>query len=347
MKKSSIFFAVALAALGFAVSPIHAVIVNGSSVTVDFEDFYAGTLVGYSNTYQNTHLQRYTSDNNANLAPGTGFTVRIDNNCGPDVGALYDTDRRTYLDYKYYGASETRIYDKVDAVQSNSQGSAGYGEDPDLEYDSTGGWSGGWNGGNLKNERLGNALIIQEHATWNNIADGHLYYTQGQHYEKYNKYAPDDSAYGGYMKFTFETDINSFGFDFIDLDCGYCSGEHASITFYDFNTNRHVSVNFSEFSHGAFSNRDANVTGNVVWGDGKANRIDSISVAELNEVMGTNLTSFSAVKIRTSGSGAVAGIRYHYTPIPEASTVLAGGLIFLALAGIQVMRIRRRARSEG
>jgi len=335
MKKSSIFFAVAVAAFGLSVSSLNAVIVNGSSVTVDFEDFYAGTLVGYSNTYSNTGLQRYTSANNADLASGMGFTVKIDSNYGPDVGALYDTDQRIYTSTN---GGNTRTYSSVNGVVSGSEGDALTGEDPDLEYDATS----GWNGGNLECERLGNALVIQEHAKSSNISDGHLYYAQGKSNSKKNRYAPDDSSRGGYIKFSFETDINRFGFDFIDLDNTNGNGESASITFYDFNTGENVEVGFSEFSTGSFSDRDANVSGDVVWGDGTANRIDGISVAELNEVMGTNLTSFSAVKFRMAGSGGIGGISYHYSPVPESSTVVAGGLIFLFLGMLHFARMRRK-----
>jgi len=318
-------------------------------INIDFDDFLAGTLVGgYSN------LQRYTSANNDALAASLGFTIDIGNNNGPvinckevEVGALYDTDRREYYtNNPWDGGTTTTWYNDTSVTNRNDTyiGRGSSGQDTDLEvtnYYSSTGEDSKWAGGNMQYYNLGNALIIQEHVDGDDVSQGHLDRVQGLGNPGNWEFAPDDDADGGFITFEFESAMNGFGFTFADLDCSEVYS--TNITFFD-TTGESVQVSFAEFINGGdFSNRgSANTSGTVVWGDNTANRIDTITVAELNQVMGTSLSNFSSVSFNLSGSGGITHINYCYSAVPEASTVMAGGMIVFLLGGFQVMRKRRK-----
>jgi hypothetical protein len=58
--------------LALSSTTLSAVIIDGSAVTVDFDDFYSGTLIGYENN--SVDRQLYSSDNVYNpLGAGQGF----------------------------------------------------------------------------------------------------------------------------------------------------------------------------------------------------------------------------------------------------------------------------------
>jgi len=322
-------------------------------VDIDFDDFLAGTLVGgYSS------LQRYSSASNSNLADGLGFSIDIGNNRGPvvnckevEVGALYDTDKREYFTSKTGdGTATTTVYTKTNLANRNDDyvARASAGQDSDLEvtgyYTSSGEYS-RWSGGNMQNYNLGNALIIQENVDSDDVSTGHLDYVQGLGDPRNYNFAPDDDADGGFIQFEFESAMNGFGFTFADLDLSEICSSY--ITFFD-TTGSSIQVSFADFSSGNFSNRGtSNTSGTVVWGDNKANRIDTITVAELNQVMGSSLNNISSVKFNLSGSGGITHINYcyQYAPVPEASTVVAGGMMVFLLGGLQLLRLRRKQRS--
>ena len=314
-------------------------------IDIDFDDYYAGTLVGASTNLSNySSLQGYTSANNSNIAEGMGFTITVGAECG-DVGVatLYDTDRRIYTDSRGY---TTTTYDKVTNRDDSYVARAASGEDPDLEttayYTSQGEYS-AWSGGNVQYNTLGNALIIQENFDCTNIYQGHLDLVQGQ--DTYDRcsgslYAPDDEANGGYITLEFESAMSGFGFTFADLDWSeVCS---TTITFFD-TTGASVEISLWEFQSGVFQDRGSNNTsGAVVWGDNKANRIDTLSVSEINSVMNTSLTNISSVKFHLSGSGGITNINYcHYDAVPEASTVL-GSFGLLGLLCLHFVRRRKK-----
>ncbi len=348
----------AITAFALSISSLNAVIINSSSIEVDFDDFYSGTLLGYTNS--SVDRQLYSSSNSYSpLGAGQGFTIQIDNNYGPDVGALYDTDTRVYLDssgneiIRYEDLPGHSPVATTAGRELGSEGDGNSGEDTDLEFDRTNGWY----GGNLNDERQGNALVIQEHlgiSDWygsvsnspSALDHGHLYFTTGDHNwdtnNNWKKYAPDDDSNGGTICFDFETNLSSFGFNFVDLD----RGEDASITFVD-SLGSSATINLDEFSSssGDFFNRGSNNTsGTVVWGDGKANRVDAISVSELNSVLGTNLNNFEKVSFNLSGSGGISAIHYGYSAVPEPSTVFAGLGLF-AFMGLHFFRSRRKSKS--
>lgn len=336
---------------------LQGVIITDSYVEVDFDDFYSGTLVGYEN--RRVDRQLYSSSNAYSpLDNGMGFDIHIDSNGNCDVGTFYDTDRRLY-DTSSNGSSQS-YYDLPGSspVATDSgrlpgtEGQGAVGEDPDLEYDTTGGWT----EGNLQNQRQGNALIIQENfgiAKWKGsvsnspsaISRGHLYFTQGQHNwgtnNNWQKYAPDDNASGGSITFDFETNINSFGFNFIDLD----GSEGATITFTD-STGITTTVGFDQFeAGGSFQQGAAGSTDEVVWQNGAANRINPISVADVNSTLNTNLSNFESVTINLTGSGGISQIRYGFsTPVPEASTVASAAGIVL-LIGFHFFRTYRKRKA--
>lgn len=290
------FFAVAL-----GISQSHAVIVNGTAIEIDFNDFDSGTLVGFDSLTSRTYLQRYRSSNNSDLDPGQGFDLKVINpNNYDDAGSLYDTDRTG-------------------------------GEDPDLEFN--------FDGGNQVGIRQGNALIIQESFDGNDIANGKLDLKYGQH-QGSNTRAPDDEAGGGYLKFYFESGISEFGFTFIDLEE---SAKDTIITFRDSNTGMSASVGFDEFVSGGLFDQTGVGAGQVVWGNNHANKINPISVADLNNVLGKNFTTFDQVKFRLKGSGGISNMYYNTgTPVPEASTLLGGAGVLLII-GFHFWRRRKAA----
>jgi len=312
-------------------------------VDIDFDDYFAGTLVGgdTSNSYYDG-LQLYTSDSNSSIYDGLGFTIDVGDQCGnAQVGTLYDTDRRIYTD-KYGNA--TTDYEKAVNRDDDWVARAARGEDPDLEttgfYDKPDEWS-QWSGGNMKRNTLGNALIIQEHLDCNDVSEGHLDLVQGQSNASRDMFAPDDDAAGGYITFEFESAMNGFGFTFADLDWSeVCS---TSVTFFDASGASTGEISFNEFQSGVFEDRGTNNTsGSVYWGDNKANRIDTLTVSELNNTMNTNLSNISTVKFHLSGSGGITHINYcHYDAVPEASTLL-GSFGLLGLLGLHITRRRKK-----
>ena len=327
-------------ALLFCTFSTSAIVISNQTVTVDFDEYYAGTLLGYSDPSSNTHLQRYTSSANNDLSAGQGFELTVQSDGGADVAALYDTDRRIY---EKSNGGATLHYHQVTSVRDNSEGDAAAGEDSDLEIDD--GTDGEWEGGNLQNTRLGNALIIQENFDSDDISQGHLDLVQGQDSNS-NKRAPDDSGAGGYISFGFESSIYSFGFSWIDLDERINGVYGTTITFVDTSgtVDQSVTVDFVEFESGVFQSRNG-VDQNVVWGDGHANNISSISVAELNNVMNTNLNSFDEVRFDLKGSGGIGHVTYSFSAVPEPSTYAFGAGMIL-LIGVHFWRNRKKAKTE-
>ncbi len=290
-----------LAALSFVgYQSSQAVIVNGDAITIDFEDFESGTLLGYDDLNTNTHLQRYRSSNNSDLDPGQGFDLTINNpSNSKDAAALYDSNRSG-------------------------------GEDPDLEFD--------YKGGNQQGIKQGNVLIIQESFDGNDISNGELDLAYGKH-QSDSKRAPDDEANGGMIKFSFESNISQFGFTFIDLDE---SNMTTSITFRDTNTNTTAKITFNEFEKSGLFDQTGVGAGQVVWGDRTANKVNPITVADLNNVLGKDFSSFNEVQFDLKGSGGISNVYYSTgTPVPEASTYI-GGTGILLLIGFHFYRRRKQ-----
>ncbi len=323
---------------------------EGSSlIDIDFDDFYAGTIVGAtSRDSRNDGLQRFTSAGNSAIEEGTGFTITVGSQpgeCAVKAATLYDTDRRQYFDSR---GNLTTDYEKAVRRDENWVGRAGSGEDSDLETTNRGSypneyteWSGG---GNMAEYNLGNALILQQNLDCNDIDEGHLDLVQGRDQSNYcdEIFAPNDYNSGGFIELSFESAMNGFGFTFADLDDDEIS--RTSITFFD-TSGTSVTVTFDEFSTGVFEDRGSNNTsGKVDWGGTSANRIDTITVAELNNVMNTSLNDISKVNFYLQRSGGITHINYcHYEAVPEASTTVAAFGLF-GLLGFHFMRRRKKAK---
>ncbi|MGJ8642839.1 MAG: hypothetical protein ACSHX9_05485 [Luteolibacter sp.] len=182
----------------------------------------------------------------------------------------------------------------------NTEGTGG--ADDDLERNSTG--SGLWAGGSDLKLLVNNALIIN---TDTNLA------------------TPNDDGMGGDMILNFDVALNSFGFDFIDLD----SAANGSITFLDSSSGTSRTVSFADFE----DTPDARLarTG-VAFGDRHANRVLNIGANELR------MSSFDQVTfslLSSGGIGTIYGTTVTPVPEPTAPSILLGGLALLVL-------IRRR-----
>lgn len=321
-------------ALPFSARPA---VVSGTTVTTDFSEFFAGTIVGnVTGASDDALIQRYAGG--AGVVPtGMGFELNVDHLTGggtTDSAVLYDTDRRQYTAASDGSGPAINTYASVNGIKPGSEGAAVAGEDDDIEYDTTT----GWNGGNLENTRVGNMLIIQENISGTERNQGHLTFVQGQ--DSGSSHAPDDEAGGGTFTFTFETYLQSFEFDWVDLD--EANGNSVSIRLRDTATGNFATINFGEF----ISASSPFFQSGVGWGDGYANSIDPITVADIaaaneadlvfntaGEVKGglTSLVSdfsatkpiqFNEVQFFVNGSGGISFIGY--TLIPEGSTVFAG-----------------------
>jgi hypothetical protein len=176
-----------------------------------------------------------------------------------------------------------------------------------------------WSGGNISSDTvLGNLFIVQEEGSAR----------------------PDDEGRqpAGSLHFIFNTPINSFGFDLIDVegaeeyngssDPGPDSGYFAA--FY-MSGSHSTTVGFGQFLDGTSPFHDATVS----FGNNTANRIDPITAARLG------LSQFDWMEINPGGSAALANIRFN--PVPEPASFLLVGLGLIALAGISRKKFRTRS----
>lgn len=272
---------------------------DATAVVVDFAEYRAGRII-------DTEYATGGADNTSGTLPtNKGFMVSVTNDGGgPDIAVLYDTE--------YVG-----------------------GDDPDLEGGSSGNR---WTAGNLDGTPAGNALVIQESATSSEIDNGKLNFSTGKSSQGRGN-APDDESGGGSIVFSFESELVSFGFDWVDLD----NSEGVTISFIDSFTGMSASIVFSEFLN---VNSDFYRSG-VVFGDHTANRISEISVGDISssgQVAWSGGSgepeSFDQVRFDLTGSGGISSISF--TPVPEPGTVLGGALLlgFVVVGGYR--RLRRR-----
>jgi len=197
--------------------------------------------------------------------------------------------------------------------------------DPDLE----GPTSGSWAMGNIaSDEELGNIVIIAEN-NWGG-SDGVLNY-------------PDDegSRPAGTLTFEFDPNIDSIGFDLVDVEGTpeFSGGFFAA--FYDGSTEIGA-IPFQALVDSGTSFGSRFVDPTIQFGNNSANRISPFTLAELNIAFGTNATSFNKVVIGLGGSGAIDNLTFTTaSTVPEPSSVVL--LALLAAAGATV---RNRSQLE-
>ena len=185
----------------------------------------------------------------------------------------------------------------------------------------------GWKAGNLRGERgtVGNVLILQEKNRNTRVVD---------HGTRINR--PDDEGKrpAGELYFDFEREIDSFGFDLIDVE-GTEEFRNRSGFFATFTRlATTVSVSFAELINPVSPFYDATVR----FGDNSANRIRPITAAQLG------LDGFDNVTINLGGSGAVGNISY--TPVdtpPAAVPTPSAAVAGLGLLGLLSSRRRRQS----
>ncbi len=187
-----------------------------------------------------------------------------------------------------------RSFDFAIAFDSTATGT----EDPDLEDP--------WSGGNLLGTDLGNLLIISERSATN--PSGHIA-------------RPDDEGRrpAGTIEFTFDVDIDKFGFDFVDVDNRGSGREDPSeykLEFFD-DGGLVGAVTLKEFETAASVFFDPTID----HGDNKANRYAPITAAHLGGV-------FDEVVVHFGGSGAIDNIYYtHAIPEPATIALFSTGLV--------------------
>jgi hypothetical protein len=176
--------------------------------------------------------------------------------------------------------------------------------DPDIEYGS------GWSGGNLANQRIGDALILQENFTGcgDGVCDD-----------------PDDEGgfpLAGLWTFTLDDEFTTFQIDLVDLG-DHAVPESGYIRFA--NDGRTVNLFVIEDLVGLFPSQ------NIVFGQDTANRV----VFDAAAIGG----AYNTIEILISGSGAIDGlIAEGFVPVPEPSTAALFGL------GLAAFAARRRRR---
>lgn len=149
----------------------------------------------------------------------------------------------------------------------------------------------------------GNALIIQENR-----------------FCSYTKcYLADDegSRPSGSLFFSFDYVINSFSFDFIDIEEPEVTG--AEIRYFDDSSNVVGSISFDSLDE-------------VVFGDNTFNSTDDISLA------GLGVTTLEFV---LGGSGALDNISVSTVPLPASASIFALGLF-----GLQAFRRRMQKKTK-
>jgi len=189
-----------------------------------------------------------------------------------------------------------RPFDYAVAFDSEASGTADY--DLEARRGAT-----RWSGGNLAGQELGLMLILQENST--GCGDGVCD-------------SPDDEGNrpAGMLTFIFDTPVDSFGFDLIDVDS--LTSENGWIAFEDLKGGR-VQIDFSTFLAG------------YQIGDNTANRITPFTAEALG------LGPIDHIVLKLGGSGAVDNV--DFTPIvavPEPATALFVGI------GLALLSARRR-----
>lgn len=355
---------------------------SGRFVTVDLEDFLAGTLIGdndltnledpFASDSPSISYQPYEDlgDFGSDIVTtGTpiGFTIdALDNGNGQKWASLYDTDRRLYYTdaNNKIPANETRVYDDIDGVAGRDDSSVGEGpggEDPDLEIDQGNNPNPAtsvWEGGNIAlDTRVGNMVIVQENISNQEINAGRLRIAQGL--DNINlpggpENAPDDQGNGGRLVFTFEADLVYYEFIWVDLE----NASAVDVTFRGLldaagNELEEVSFTFADLEDQGIYDQDA------VWGDRHINEImvdieDPLFSGLFTGIdrvdgMGTgDAVSFRQVDFDTgNNSGGVTQFAYRLeepvTVVPEPSTILSG-IILAGLAGLAACRRHRPSR---
>lgn len=178
-------------------------------------------------------------------------------------------------------------------VLYNTEGDTG--EDSDLERHSGLGGStpGQWSLGNAINSNFGNGLIINRD---NDLS------------------TPNDEGTGGTVTISFDVDLLSFGFDYVDLD----NADLGTIRFFDSSSTSIVSIPFTQFQNGGV--RDVG----AAFGNHAGNTIAPITAASLG------FTSFNQVEFVTTGSGAIGSITIETVP-ESSSSALLGAVGVLSL----------------
>jgi hypothetical protein len=180
--------------------------------------------------------------------------------------------------------------------------------DPDLEGPPIKNWS----AGNLpSNTALGNILIIQTNST--GCAAGQA---PGSALDICDDPNDEGARPAGNFDITFTLPVDVFGFDLVDVE--NLIDEPGSIDFYE-------GLTSASLSWAQLQTRD----GTIVWGDNSANRINSLTPAEVTLLTGTAMTTFDRIVINMGGSGAIDNL-----VIPEPGTA---GLLVLGMLGLAAM----------
>ncbi len=219
---------------------------------------------------------------------------------GLDHGAIAVDGFEDFGAYSVDVVNPNRDFDLGVTFDTNQNGTT----DPDIEFGD------GWSGGNLADERIGDALILQENFTGcgDGVCDD-----------------PDDEGgfpIAGSWVFTLDDLFTTFSIDLVDL------GDH-----------RTPEAGFIRFaSEGRTVNLfviedlvDLLPDQEIEFGQDTANRV----VFDAEFIGG----AFDSIEILVSGSGAIANLRAEGTvPVPEPSTAALLGFGLTALAA----RNRRR-----
>lgn len=226
--------------------------------------------------------------------PGIMDGQIIDNEYAPDV--IIRADNRWRPSDRDYAV----IFDTRNDDNNN---------DPDLKGPV-------WDFGNIKNEALGNILIIEE----NGVDNGSGFINR----------MPDDEGRrpAGFIEFDFRVPITAFGFDLIDVENDL---EKILGSFFALQSS---SGNSAIIPFAAFVENDPSnpyYIAGLEFGNNSANRIDPITAAVLG------LIDFNKVQIHLGGSGAIDNIVYAPVPVPASAVLLFSGLLGL----IGVRRLRR------
>ncbi len=286
-----------------------------SAFVIDFSQYGSGSII--DNEYQVGSNTRNTAVDTI-LPSNVGFSVAASGGAG--IAVLYNANLSD-------------------------------GEDPDLEFNPSSESRTQYSAGNQSSVMQGNVLIVQESATQAEIDSstatqvGSLTYPDGLSSQGPG-FAPDDQASGNNtITFTFSVGIDSFGFNWVDLDDQ--SVENFSVILRNTSLSTEAEIDFDLFdSAGTIANDPVfNPIGNpsgVVFGDGSANQVEPITAFDVVNSTNTSWSNnnpifFDQVVFNLGGSGSLSQLNF---TVPEPGTAVFG-LLLVGLIGLN-RRYRRR-----
>ena len=248
--------------------------------------------------------------------PGISSAAVVDLN-SLQHGEIINTQFASQGITQIVGNNFNNSQDLVVAFDSSGSGSS----DPDLEGPP-------WATGNLApNTQLGNLMILQSGTVSQAEINAGVV----------NNPNDEGQTPSGTITMDFDQVYTSFGYDLLDIESPTQGGSPThSISFF-YNGGLIGTVDSTDY----VTNNNPFFDSTIMYGDNSANRIDPITIAELNSFFGTNAVGFDQVQYFFNTSQAVDTFVFTTTVPEPASALLMLGSAF----GFGVVRRRRNKKA--